>query len=111
MPYTEMGKTWRKLSLITAHARRDKDFQFTSLAHLLDVEYDGDLAGNPTLTLHFSEAVTYSVDSSAVSFELAVQVTPLAASSVAQLIEANASAAAVDRAAIVVAVVIPDARC
>jgi len=39
MPYTEMGKTWRKLSLITAHARRDKDFQFTSLAHLLDVEY------------------------------------------------------------------------
>ena len=34
-----------------------------------------------------------------------------AASSVAQLIEANASAAAVDRAAIVVAVVIPDARC
>jgi len=39
MPDTEMGKTWRKLSLITKHARRDKDFQFTSLAHLLDVEY------------------------------------------------------------------------
>jgi len=39
MPDTEMGKTWQKLSLITKHARRDKDFQFTSLAHLLDVEY------------------------------------------------------------------------
>ena len=39
MPYTEMGKTWQKLSLITGHARRDPDFQFTSLAHLLDVEY------------------------------------------------------------------------
>jgi len=39
MPYTEMGKTGRKLSLIVGRARRDGDFQFTSLAHLLDVEY------------------------------------------------------------------------
>lgn len=39
MPHTEAGGTWRKLSLITGHARRDCDFQFTSLAHLLNVEF------------------------------------------------------------------------
>lgn len=39
MPHTEAGETWRKLSLITGHARRDCDFQFTSLAHLLNVEF------------------------------------------------------------------------
>ena len=39
MPYTEMGSTWRKLSLISGHARRDKGFQFTSLAHLLNADY------------------------------------------------------------------------
>ena len=39
MQYTDIGKTWQKLSLITGHARRDSRFQFTSLAHLLDVEY------------------------------------------------------------------------
>ena len=39
MQYTEIGKTWMKLSLITGHARRDHTFKFTSLAHLLDVEY------------------------------------------------------------------------
>ena len=39
MQYTEVGKTWTKLSLISGHARRDHTFKFTSLAHLLDVEY------------------------------------------------------------------------
>jgi len=39
MPYTDIGETWQKLSLISGHARRDPDFQFTSLAHLLNVEY------------------------------------------------------------------------
>lgn len=39
MQYTDIGKTWQKLSLITGHARRDQDFQFTSLIHLLDEEY------------------------------------------------------------------------
>ena len=39
MQYTDVGKTWMKLSLISGHARRDPAFQFTSLAHLLDVEY------------------------------------------------------------------------
>lgn len=39
MPAPETGKTWYKLSLIAGHARRDRDFQFTSLKHLLDVEY------------------------------------------------------------------------
>jgi len=39
MPYTDIGKTWQKLFLISGHARRDPDFQFTSLAHLLNVEY------------------------------------------------------------------------
>ncbi len=39
MQYTDIGKTWQKLSLISGHARRDPDFQFTSLAHLLDIEY------------------------------------------------------------------------
>jgi group II intron reverse transcriptase/maturase len=39
MQYTDIGTTWRKLSLISGHARRDRGFQFTSLAHLLDVEF------------------------------------------------------------------------
>lgn len=39
MPYTDIGETWQKLSLITGHARRDRKFQFTSLAHLLNKEY------------------------------------------------------------------------
>ena len=39
MQYTEIGKTWRKLFLIAGHAQRDRSFRFTSLAHLLDVEF------------------------------------------------------------------------
>ena len=39
MPHPDAGKTWQKLSLISGHAQRDHDFQFTSLAHLLDIEY------------------------------------------------------------------------
>jgi len=39
MQYTEIGKTWAKLSLISGHARRERSFQFTSLAHLLNAEY------------------------------------------------------------------------
>lgn len=39
MPYTDIGQTWQKLFLISGHARRDPKFQFTSLAHLLNVEY------------------------------------------------------------------------
>ncbi len=35
----ESGKTWRKISLITEHARRDPELQFTSLAHLLNVDF------------------------------------------------------------------------
>ena len=42
MQYTDIGDTWQKLFLITGHARRDRNFQFTSLAHLLNVEYLGD---------------------------------------------------------------------
>lgn len=40
--YTDIGKTWQKLSLIAGHARRDRSFQFTSVAHLLDAEFLGD---------------------------------------------------------------------
>ncbi len=39
MPDTETGKTWSKLSLIAGHARRDRTFQFTSLRHLLNVDF------------------------------------------------------------------------
>lgn len=39
MPDTEPGNTRRTLALISGHARRDRQFQFTSLAHLLDAEY------------------------------------------------------------------------
>ena len=39
MQYSEIGKTWTKLSLISGRARQDHTFKFTSLAHLLDVEY------------------------------------------------------------------------
>lgn len=38
-PNAEMGKTEFKLSLIAEHARRDESMRFTSLAHLLDVEF------------------------------------------------------------------------
>lgn len=46
MPYTEMGKTWTKLSLIAGHAQRDPGFQFTSLAHLLNEEFLKDCHGS-----------------------------------------------------------------
>lgn len=39
MQYAEIGNTWSKLSLLSGHARGDRNLQFTSLAHLLDVEY------------------------------------------------------------------------
>ncbi len=39
MLYPDIGKTWEKLALISGHAQREPDFQFTSLAHLLDEEY------------------------------------------------------------------------
>ena len=39
MPYTEIGENWHKLSLISGHAARDHDFQFTSLAHILNVNF------------------------------------------------------------------------
>lgn len=39
MPYTEMESTWEKLSLITVHARRDRELRFTSLAHLLNERF------------------------------------------------------------------------
>jgi RNA-directed DNA polymerase len=39
MQYTEVDNTWYKLSLIAGHAKRDSNMQFTSLAHLLNVEY------------------------------------------------------------------------
>ena len=42
MQCTDIGKTWQKLFLISGHAQRDRNFQFTSLAHLLNVEYLGD---------------------------------------------------------------------
>jgi group II intron reverse transcriptase/maturase len=39
MQYAEIGNTWSKLTLLSGHARGDRKLQFTSLAHLLDVEY------------------------------------------------------------------------
>jgi len=39
MPNTGIGKTWTRLPLIASHARRDASFQFTSLTHLLNVEF------------------------------------------------------------------------
>ena len=46
-------------------------------ARLVDLEYEGDSAGGPVLTLNFSEPVAYSIDMSAVAFALVVHVTPL----------------------------------
>ncbi len=48
-------------------------------AHLADLEYNGDSAGGPVLTLSFSEPVAFTVESSTVSFKLVVHVRPLAA--------------------------------
>ena len=45
-------------------------------AHLVDLEYDGDSAGQPVLTMNFSEIVAFDVDMSSISFGLAVQVRP-----------------------------------
>ena len=39
MPYTEMGKTELKLTLIAQHAKREHEMQFISLAHLLDKDF------------------------------------------------------------------------
>lgn len=39
MPCAEMGKTESKLVLISKHAAGEPEVQFTSLAHLLDVEF------------------------------------------------------------------------
>lgn len=39
MPYTEMNTTWDKLSLISEHAKREPQLQFTSLAHLLNRDF------------------------------------------------------------------------
>jgi RNA-directed DNA polymerase len=36
MPYTEMNNTWDKLFLISEHAKREPQLQFTSLVHLLN---------------------------------------------------------------------------
>ncbi|MCP4302858.1 MAG: hypothetical protein GY783_19925 [Gammaproteobacteria bacterium] len=45
-------------------------------ANLVDLEYDGDSAGEPVLTLSFSETVDFDVDMSSVSFGLVVHVRP-----------------------------------
>ena len=39
MSYTEMENTWVKLSLISEHAKREPELQFTSLAHLLNRDF------------------------------------------------------------------------
>jgi len=39
MPYTEMGKTELKLTLIAQHAKREPEMQFISLAHLLNKDF------------------------------------------------------------------------
>jgi len=36
MPYTEMENTWMKLFLISEHAKREPQCQFTSFTHLLN---------------------------------------------------------------------------
>ena len=39
MPATELERTEYKLFLISEHAKRDKNMQFVSLAHLLNVNF------------------------------------------------------------------------
>lgn len=39
MSYAEMENTWVKLSLISEHAKREPQLQFTSLAHLLNRDF------------------------------------------------------------------------
>ena len=39
MPDTELNNTWVKLSLISEHAKKNPQLQFTSLAHLLNVVF------------------------------------------------------------------------
>lgn len=53
----------------------------SDMAHLSDLEYDGDSAAGSVLTLSFSEPVNYTVDMSGISFELVVHVRPVLAQS------------------------------
>jgi RNA-directed DNA polymerase len=39
MSYAEMKNTWVKLSLISEHAKREPQLQFTSLEHLLNRDF------------------------------------------------------------------------
>jgi RNA-directed DNA polymerase len=39
MAYTEVNKTWDKLSLISEHAKREPQLQFTSLVHMLNMGF------------------------------------------------------------------------
>jgi hypothetical protein len=48
----------------------------SDIARLLDFEYDGSSSSIPILTLSFSEAVTYSVEASSVSFGMLIHVSP-----------------------------------
>lgn len=53
-------------------------------ARLIDLEYEGDSAAGPVLTLRFSEPVRFTVDTSTVSFRLAVHVEAMPAQTVSQ---------------------------
>lgn len=56
-------------------------------ARLIDLEYEGDSAAGPVLTLRFSETVNFAVDMSSVAFKLVVPV-QIAASATAESISA-----------------------
>ncbi len=56
----------------------------SDMAHLSDLEYDGDSAAGSVLTLSFSEPVDYTVEMSGISFELVVHVHPFSAQPVAK---------------------------
>lgn len=61
--------------LVSGSRSRLRPFNADS-AHLVDLEYDGDSAGEPVLTLSFSEPVDFDVDMSSVAFGLVVHVRP-----------------------------------
>lgn len=53
----------------------------SDMAHLSDLEYDGESAAGSVLTLSFSEPVDYTVTMSGISFKLVVHVRPVSAQS------------------------------
>jgi tetratricopeptide (TPR) repeat protein len=81
--YLEPTTVCNGVSPVTAASRGRYRPVNADAAHLIDLEYDGESASASVLTLNFSQPVSYTLDTSAVSFNLLIRVTPAASAAVA----------------------------